>query len=53
MLFTGRISDILSVLRVIDRVGGSFNLIRVDTLLDEEFSDIVSSSLSKVTVVLL
>ena len=53
MFLTARILDILSVLRIVGRIGSSLNLIRIHTLLDEEVSNLVSTSLSKVAVVLL
>ena len=51
MLLTFRIRDVLSVLRIVDSVRSGFDLIRADTLLDEQISNLISSSLSKVTVV--
>ena len=52
MLLTFRIRNVLSVLRIVDSVGSGFDLVRIDTLLDEEISNLVSSSLSQVAVML-
>ena len=53
MLFTARISNVLTVLRIINRVRSSLDLVGVHTLLDEQLTDSSSSSLCKVAVVLL
>ncbi len=53
MLLTSRILDVLSVLRIVNSVGNGTDLLRMYTLLDEQISNLISSSLSKVTVVLL
>lgn len=52
MFLTGRILNVLSVLRIVDRIGSSLNLRGRNALLDEDFSDSVSTSLSEVAVVL-